>query len=152
MVNGFLQKTMLAAGLAAGIVSSAPAWRRAAGADKPADLVVLDAHVLTIVAEHPQAQAFAVRDGRFAAVGQSSDMERYIGPATKVLRLKGKTLTPGFNDAHLHPSAAYTENDPQYVVPRGPPRVHTMDDLIAALKRQADKTPKGQCVRGAGMW
>ncbi len=122
---------------------------RSSGRRGPADLVVLDANVLTIVDASPQAEAFAVRDGRFVAVGKSSEMERYIGPTTQVLHLKGKTVTPGFNDAHLHPSAAYAEDDPRYVVPLGPEHVKTMDDLVAALKRQADKTPKGQTVRGA---
>jgi hypothetical protein len=140
---------MLAAGMVACIGSFATAWSGAAGAEAPADLVVLDANVLTIVDASPQAEAFAVRDGRFVAVGKSSDMERYIGPKTQILHLKGKTVTPGFNDAHLHPSAAYAEDDPRYVVPLGPDHVKTMDDLIAALKRQADKTPKGQTVRGA---
>ena len=71
---------------------------RSGGAEAPADLVVLDANVLTIVDASPQAEAFAVRDGRFVAVGKSSDMERYIGPKTQILHLKGKTVTPGFND------------------------------------------------------
>ena len=150
MIDGFLRKGVLAAGMAVWMGSFAMVLCGAARADLPADLVVLDTNVLTVVAENPQAQAFAVRDGHFVAVGRSSDMERYIGSATQVLRLQGKTVTPGFNDAHLHPSVAYTEDAPQYVVPCGPDHVRSIDELVAALKRKADKTPKGQYIRGSG--
>ena len=144
MRNGFFEKAILAAAVAVWVGGFAAARSRAADAEAPADLVVLDANVLTIVDASPQAEAFAVRDGRFVAVGKSSEMERYIGPKTQVLHLKGKTVTPGFNDAHLHPSAAYAEDDPRYVVPLGPEHVKTMDDLVAALKRRPTKRPRAR--------
>ncbi|HLK57519.1 MAG TPA: amidohydrolase family protein, partial [Chthonomonadaceae bacterium] len=118
--------------------------------EAPADLVVLDAEVQTVSDRQPQAQAFAVRDGRFVAVGKSSDMASWIGPKTTVWRLAGKTITPGFNDAHLHPAPVYTEDAPQYVVPLDPEHVKTIDDLVAALRRKAARTPKGQVIRGFG--
>jgi predicted amidohydrolase YtcJ len=124
--------------------------RGATQVNAAADLVVLDANVLTVSPGSPHAQAFAVRDGRFVAVGRSSDMTRLIGPTTKVWRLNGKTVTPGFNDAHLHPAPAFTEDAPQYIVPCGPDHVRTIDDLVAALKHKAILTPKGQIVRGFG--
>lgn len=125
--------------------------QRVAGQGKePADLVVLDANVLTVVPNQPHAQAFAVRAGRFVAVGRSSEMNGWIGPKTEVWHLKGKTITPGFNDAHLHPSPAYSEESPQYVVPCGPDHVRTIDELVAALKHKASITPKGQTIRGFG--
>jgi len=116
----------------------------------PAELVVLDANVLTVAAKQPRAEAFAVREGRFVAVGRSQEMRAWIGPKTTVWRLKGKTITPGFNDAHLHPAPAYAESAPQYVVPVGPGYVRTMKELIAALRRKATLTPKGQTIRGFG--
>jgi predicted amidohydrolase YtcJ len=116
----------------------------------PADLVVLDANVLTVAPGHPHAQAFAVREGRFVAVGRTDEIKTLIGPQTEVWRLKGKTITPGFNDAHLHPAPAYAEEAPQYVVPCGPDHVRTIDDLIAALKHKAGLTPAGQIIRGFG--
>lgn len=118
--------------------------------EAPADLVVLDANVLTVAPGNPHAQAFAVRDGKFIAVGRTGDMKGLIGPKTAVWHLKGKTVTPGYNDAHLHPSAAFTEDAPQYVVPCGPDHVKNMEELIAALKRKANLSPKGQIVRGFG--
>ncbi|MDP9251022.1 MAG: amidohydrolase, partial [Chloroflexota bacterium] len=47
--------------------------------------------------------ALAVTDGRISAIGTGSDMEPLIGQHTRVLRLNGETLLPGFQDAHIHP-------------------------------------------------
>ena len=59
------------------------------------------------------------------------------------------TVTPGFNDVHLHPVGVYDENSPYYTPWLGPDKVHNMDELIAALKAKADKTPPGQMVSGS---
>jgi predicted amidohydrolase YtcJ len=115
-----------------------------------ADLVVMDARVLTVDSNRPVAEAFAVREGRFVAVGDASEMEGLIGPHTQVWRLPGKVITPGFNDAHLHPSPAYPEDSPHHIVDCSPANVRSIDDLVSALQRQAVRTPKEQLIRGRG--
>ena len=112
------------------------------------NMVVLDANVLTVVAETAGPGICRARRALYRGRPVGRHEPSYIGPATQVLRLPGKTVTPGFNDAHLHPSAAYTEDAPQYVVPCGPAHVRSIDELVAALKRKADKTPKGQIRAG----
>ena len=96
----------------------------------------------------PYAQAFAVTNGRFSAVGSTAEIRRLATPSTKIVDLKGMTVTPGFNDVHLHPVGVYDETSPYYVPWLGPEKVHNMDELIAALKAKAARTPKGQMVRG----
>ena len=59
-------------------------------------------------------------------------------------------MTPGFNDAHLHPQAIFDETSPYYRVWLGTDRVKTMDDLVAALKRKAAITPTGKTINGYG--
>ena len=49
------------------------------------------------------AEALAVVDGRIAAVGTDAALRRWIGPRTRVIDLRGRTVTPGFGDAHVHP-------------------------------------------------
>src|SRR5579871_4459453 len=131
-----LKRTMLAAGCVLLTVVGVPLARPAIPPNTPADLVVLDANVLTVSERQPKAQAFAVRGGHFVAVGSTRAMTPFIGLNTTVWRLTGKTVTPGFNDAHLHPAPVYTEDAPQYIVPLGPDHVRTMDDLVAALRRK----------------
>jgi predicted amidohydrolase YtcJ len=117
---------------------------------EPADLIVLHANVLTLDAKRPAAEAFAVRAGRFARVGSDADIQLLAGPRTRVLDLGGRTVVPGFIDAHAHPRPFYDEDSPAYTIEAGPDKVKTMDDLIAAIRRKAGKTPKGMLITGSG--
>jgi predicted amidohydrolase YtcJ len=68
------------------------------------DLVLKGASLEPIVPHAgPLRDALAITDGRISAIGAGSDMEPLIGPHTRVLRLNGETLLPGFQDAHTHP-------------------------------------------------
>lgn len=63
-----------------------------------ADTVFYNGQVLTADADRDFtiAEAVAVRDGRFLAVGDSADVLRYAGPGTRRIDLDGRSLTPGF--------------------------------------------------------
>jgi predicted amidohydrolase YtcJ len=114
-----------------------------------ADAIYVNGTVITVDPSRPYAEAFAVTNGRFSAVGSSAEIRKLATPATKIVDLKGMTVTPGFNDVHLHPTGVYDEDSPYYTPWLGPEKVHNMDELIAALKAKADKTPKGQMVSGS---
>ncbi len=113
-----------------------------------ADAIYVNGTVITVDASKPYAEAFAVTNGRFSAVGTTAEIRRLATPGTEVVNLKGMTVTPGFNDVHLHPTGVYGEDSPYYVPWLGPEKVHNMDELIAALKAKAAKTPPGQLVSG----
>jgi predicted amidohydrolase YtcJ len=119
-------------------------------APAPADLIVLNANVLTQNVKAPVAEAFAVKEGKFISVGSNPDIKQLAGPQTKVLDLGGKTVVPGFIDAHAHPRAIYDEDSRWYDIEAGPDKVKTMDDLIAAIRRKAANTPKGMPITGTG--
>jgi len=80
-----------------------PPAASAVGADA-ADLVLVNGGIYTVDDERRWAEAAAVRDGVFVAVGANSEIESLIGPATRVLDLAGHMALPGFHDAHVHPS------------------------------------------------
>jgi predicted amidohydrolase YtcJ len=115
-----------------------------------ANTIVINAKVITVDAAHPSAQAFAFENGRFTAVGTNAEILKLKTASTKIIDLKGMIVTPGFNDAHLHPQAIFDENSPYYRVWLGADRVKTMDELIAALKRKAAITPPGKMINGYG--
>jgi predicted amidohydrolase YtcJ len=117
---------------------------------EPVDLIVFNANVLTMDGKLPTADAFAVRAGKFASVGSNQDIKPMAGPQTRVIDLDGKTVVPGFIDAHAHPQPIYDEDSPWYNVEAGPDKVKTMEDLIAAIRRKAAKTPKGMLITGRG--
>jgi len=115
-----------------------------------ADTIVINAKVITVDAGHPSAQAFAVDNGRFTAVGSNAEILMLKTSSTKVIDAKGMTVTPGFNDAHLHPQAIFDENSQFYRVWLGGDKVKTIDELVAALKRKAAITPAGKIINGYG--
>jgi predicted amidohydrolase YtcJ len=71
-------------------------------AQPPADLVVLDAKILTVDDRFREAQALAVRDGRFVAVGSTAAVRALIGGSTRVIDGGGRTVIPGLIDSHVH--------------------------------------------------
>src|SRR5712691_2163316 len=51
---------------------------------------------------HPEGTAIAVQGGRVLALGGDGDVQPLVGPATRVVELRGRLVVPGFNDAHVH--------------------------------------------------
>ena len=77
--------------------------RLAGSATEPAaDLLLTGGKVWTAESSGPWAEAVAVRDGRIVFVGSDAEAVRLKGPRTQVVALRGRLLTPGFEDAHLH--------------------------------------------------
>ncbi len=68
----------------------------------PADLIITNAVVYTMNPAQPTATAFAVRDGKFLAVGDNTTIEALGGPQTKTVDLGGASVLPGLCDAHIH--------------------------------------------------
>jgi predicted amidohydrolase YtcJ len=114
-----------------------------------ADAIYVNGVVITVDNSKPSAEAFAVTNGHFVAVGSNAQIRPLAQPGTKVVDLKGMTVTPGFNDVHVHPTGVYDESSPYYSPWLGPEKVHNMDELVAALKSKANRTPAGELVSGS---
>jgi predicted amidohydrolase YtcJ len=69
----------------------------------PADLLLTGGVVHTVDDVDSVHEAVAVKDGRISAVGVASELASLAGPSTRVIELEGRTVLPGFQDAHLHP-------------------------------------------------
>ena len=70
--------------------------------DDGADLVFRGGSVWTGDPSNPTATAVAVKGGRIVAVGSDDDVAAFIGSATRMVALDGRTLLPGIIDAHTH--------------------------------------------------
>src|SRR5207248_11689193 len=70
--------------------------------NQPADIVLKNANIYTVDDHKPHAQAIAVKGDKIVFVGSDAEAPPYIGPATRVLDLKGATVVPGLTDAHYH--------------------------------------------------
>lgn len=67
-----------------------------------ADMIVLNADIRTSNPAQPKAQAFAIKDGKFFAVGNNTFIKNMASKETQVVDAKGKTILPGLTDAHTH--------------------------------------------------
>ena len=67
-----------------------------------ADLVFTGGVVHTVDSDNSIAEAVAVSDGRILAVGSNAEVSATSGPGTRHVELNGRSLTPGFIDAHQH--------------------------------------------------
>src|SRR5215213_1040662 len=76
---------------------------------RPADLVLLGGSVMTMDAARPSAHAVAIGGGRILAVGEDRSILELAGPRTRRFDLGGRTVLPGFIDAHCHPVQAGIE-------------------------------------------
>jgi hypothetical protein len=68
----------------------------------PADLALMHGRVITVDARDRVASAIAVRGGRILQVGSDRSIQALVGPATRVIDLHGRAVTPGLIDAHAH--------------------------------------------------
>ena len=73
-----------------------------ANAAETADTIYSGGDIITIHDAAPAAEALAVKDGKILAVGSKADVFKTKGGATRLVDLGGKTLIPGFVDAHSH--------------------------------------------------
>lgn len=138
-------------GTVAGLASIACTRPRTALAmlaqSRSADLVVLNARVYTVDPALPTAAAFAVRAGRFVAIGSSADIRGYVGAKTQVIDASGMTVVPGFIDTHNHAPG----NTLLYEVLVGDPyevEFVTIQSIIDKLKAKARQTPPDTWVEG----
>jgi predicted amidohydrolase YtcJ len=72
--------------------------------DRGPDLAVVNGVIYTVDDRLPKASAFAVKHGRFVAVGSNDEVRGLATRATRVIDAGGMTVVPGFIDAHCHPA------------------------------------------------
>ena len=127
-----------AAGLGA---AGCAAGSREASRSFQADLALVNGRIHTMDPAVPEAQAFAVKNGRFVAVGSNDEVRGTISAETEVIDAAGMPVTPGFIDAHSHPSGIRE----LYGVDVN---LRNIGEIQAALRKKAADTPPGYWVEG----
>ena len=113
------------------------------GPSTKAETVIKNANVFTIDPRNPKAQSLAFRDGKILAVGSNEDVSALVSPDTKVLDLMGKTVLPGFIDAHIHVLSSGIRH-----VMSADCALPSIPAILDALRERARLTPAGQWVQG----
>ena len=141
-----LLKSALATPLVAGLLgcraSDTDSAALATG-DRLLDLVIVDANIITMDDARPRAEAVAIKNGRFIAVGSSRDIRALARPGTQTLSLPGKTVLPGLIDAHTHVASSGRET--YLSLDLG---LSSLAAIKQAIKEATAKKPKGEWITG----
>jgi len=114
-------------------------------AQQPADLILHNGVVHTVDKNNSTAQAVAIKDRKFVAVGSDTDVLKFRGPSTRVIDLRGRFVVPGFNDNHVHFASAAQFLEFNIM------RAATQDQFVARVKDVISRLPKGEWIVG-GYW
>jgi len=111
------------------------------------DLVVFNAKVYTVDPLVTRVEAFAIKAGRFVAVGSSDEVKSLIGPRTETFDARQMTVVPGFIDAHNHAPGAILLYE---VIVGNPYEVEfvTIATIVEKLRAKARETPAGFWIEG----
>jgi predicted amidohydrolase YtcJ len=119
------------------------------GEEMKADLVIRNGKVITVDRGFSIKQAVAVKGDKIIAVGSNEQVKTFIGPGSQVLDLKGKTLLPGINDAHGHPTF-FGGIRPPLALDLSYPAVRSIRDMVETLRKKVEALQPGEWIRGFG--
>jgi predicted amidohydrolase YtcJ len=107
-------------------------------AEPPPDVILHHGNVVTVDAAFSYAQAVAIREGRFVAVGSNADVRALAGPRTRTIDLEGKTVVPGLADNHLHNAGGGPGVDLS--------RARSLADVFAAIAERVKRSRSGEVL------
>jgi predicted amidohydrolase YtcJ len=147
MSNRIHRRDLLALAGAGLIAPALRAQEQESPSTSAPELVVFNARVVTVDPRQPRAEAFAIKNGRFLAVGSSADVRNLIRPGTPTWDAQGAFIVPGFIDTHNHAGGTTLLEE---VLVGNPFEVEmvTVDSIIQKLKARAAETPAGYWVEG----
>ena len=113
-----------------------------------ADLLLVNARVVTLDGHDTRAESVAVWRDRILAVGSDADLDALAGPATRRIDCDGRTLLPGIIDSHCHPDHHAIKLE--FWDDFGFPTVRSVEDTLSLVRRLHQRLPAGRFIRGFG--
>jgi len=108
-----------------------------------ADLILTNANVITLNPAQPTAGLVAIKGNKIWLVGDDDRLGGVRGAKTKLIDCRGKTLVPGFNDAHCHTFGFIRKLGS---IDLSPPSVRSIADIKAAVRERARSIPAGNWI------
>ncbi len=109
--------------------------------DYQPDLILVNGKILTVDKNFSVAEALAIKNDKFIAVGSNAEITKLAGNFTIRIDLKGKTVLPGLIDGHLHPETASISELTEEI-----PDVHTVNELLNWIEVQTSQKKKNDWI------
>jgi predicted amidohydrolase YtcJ len=112
------------------------------------DLIFFNANVTTADPKLPKAELVAVSGHRIVSVGGNGMLDQLKVPGTRIIDCRGRTLLPGFIDAHCHVHAYAESLVSLKLSPKE--QVHSVADIQHRIGDFGLTRPEGAWIRGKG--
>ena len=112
------------------------------------NLILINGNVLTQDPSSARANWVAVTDDQIVSTGFGNGWKKFRNKNTTIMDCKGKTVTPGFMDAHLHLVSYAKSLVTADLSPAA--NVHSILDIQSIIKNESRKRPPGQWVLARG--
>ena len=109
-----------------------------------ADIILHNGRFVTVDQGFSIAEAVAIANGRFTAVGGNDTIRRLASRSTRMIDLAGRTVVPGFIDNHLHSAGGGPGVDLS--------RARSIDDVLRAVFARIEQTEPGGIVVSNSDW
>ena len=111
----------------------------------PVEVLFSGGAVFTGTGKPIEGLVVGIAGGRITAVRPEAEMDGLIGPETRVIDLAGALLSPGFQDAHIHPVSGGTE-----MLQCNLTEAESAEEAVQLIAEYAEANPDEPWIVGAG--
>ena len=115
------------------------------------DLILYNGRIVTVDSSFRVVEAVAVYDGKFAAVGNSTEIRALAGNKTQQVNLQGRCVVPGQMDNHVHFLLAGLDGL-QAGAKVNIATLQSIEEILDAIHKRAQNTPKGEWIGTSCMY
>ncbi|MDA2934452.1 amidohydrolase [Acidobacteria bacterium AH-259-D05] len=108
------------------------------------DMVLHNGKIVTVDQDFSIAQAMAIKEGRFVAVGSDAQILALAGAQTEIVDLEGKTVLPGFHDSHVHLAHRVAEPPEPLIQKLG--EAKSIAEIVEVVRQKVAATPPRELV------
>ncbi len=108
------------------------------------DMILHNGKIVTVDGDFSIAEAVAIKDGHFIAVGSNGEILSLAGAVTETFDLEGKTVLPGLHDSHIH--LAQRVADPPNPLIAKMSQARSIQEIVEVVRQQVEATPDGELV------
>ena len=107
------------------------------------DTILYNANVITVNPNKPTAQAIAILGERVVAIGENNQILKLAISTTRKINIAGKTVVPGFIDAHSHPASSGLSHLRNVDID-----LRSIEEIKKAIHERSKSTPPGEWILG----